>query len=170
MTLNEAKVLLSENNINFEVREYENEAAYWHHSALFPYTKNAKNCKVIALVITGNNQKKNLELQFNAIENEFRFEELSFGDYCFEMFDYNEEMLADDLLDRIREVQSGSFAVIVANNLKRKSWLGDACFDLNDNNDDWFGKAGFERAMQRIQKPKGIISTVGNVVSAYILS
>ena len=81
---------------------------------------------------------------------------MRFGDYGFEMFDYNEEMLANDLLDHIKEIQSGNFTVIVANNLKSKSWIGDACFNLND--DDAFGKAGFERAMKRIKKTKGLIS------------
>lgn len=119
MTLSDAKILLSENNIDFDVCEYENEAAYWHHRMLFPYTKNARNCMVTTLIIASNNKKKNIELQFNDIGNEFYYEDLSFGDYCFEMFNYNEEMLADDLLDRIKEIQSGNFAVIVANDLKK---------------------------------------------------
>ena len=55
MTLNDVKILLSENNIVFDVREFENETAYWHHVSMFPYTKNAKTCKVIALIIRSNN-------------------------------------------------------------------------------------------------------------------
>lgn len=155
MILEEAKLLLSENNISFEICEFENEATYWRHTALFPYIKNAKECKVIALIIKSNNNKKNIELQFNSVDNEFHFEEMRFGEYGFEMFDYNQEMIAVDLLEHIKEVQSGNFLVIVANDLKRKSWLGDACFDLND--DDLFGNPGFEKAMERINKPKTII-------------
>jgi len=48
MTLDDAKVLLVENDIFFELVEYRNEKEYWHHTMLFPYTKNAKSCKVIA--------------------------------------------------------------------------------------------------------------------------
>ena len=59
---------------------------------------NTRKCKVTALIIASNNKKKNIELQFNYVGNEFRFEELSFGDYCFEMFDYNEEMLANKMI------------------------------------------------------------------------
>lgn len=157
MTLNDVKMLLSKNNISYELYEFENEAAYIHHAILFPYTKNAKNCKVIALTIASNNKKKNIELQFNAVDNNYIFEELRFGDFGFEMFDYNEEMLTDDLLNRINEIQGGSFAVIVANNLKSRRWLGDACFDLSDD-DDCFGKHGFEKAMKRIKNPKGFIA------------
>ena len=83
MTLFEAKKLLKENNIVFEIKEFEDEAAYWHHTMLFPYTKNARTCKVIALIITSNNGKKNIELQFNAVDDDFLFEELHFGDFCF---------------------------------------------------------------------------------------
>ena len=157
MTLNDAKILLSENNIVFDVREFESETAYWHHVSMFPYTKNAKPCKVIALIIPSNNGRNDIELQFNANDNNIRFEELWFGGYSFEMFDYNEEMIADDLLERIKEIQSGNFVVIVANDLKNSRWLGDACFDLNDD-DDAFGRQGFEKAMRRINKPKGLLS------------
>ena len=63
MTLDKAKTLLSENNISFELHEFNSEAEYWHHTTLFPYTKNAKPCKVIAMIIRSNNGKKDIELQ-----------------------------------------------------------------------------------------------------------
>ena len=157
MTLEEAKQLLRTNNIEFETLEFSKESEYWHHRMLFPYTKNAKPCKVIAIIIKSNNEKKNIELQFNLRDNRFLFEELSFGDYCFEMFDYKEEYLAKDLLENIRLIMSGSFKVILANDLKKHRWLGDACFDMNDDDDD-FGKQGFEKAINRIKKPKSFIS------------
>ena len=157
MTLEEAKQLLRTNNIEFNILEFSSEAEYWRHSVLFPDTKNAKSCKVIAIIIKSNNEKKNIELQFNLRDNGFLFEELSFGDYCFEMFDYKEEYLAKDLLENIRRIMSGSFKVILANDLKKHRWLGDACFDMNDD-DDVFGEQGFEKAVNRIKKPKSFIS------------
>ena len=166
MTLDDAKILLSENNIEFNVCEYENEATYWHHKMLFPYTKNARNCKVTTLVIVSKNKKKNIELLFNYVDNEFCFEELCFGDYSFEMFDYNEEKLPNDLQDRIKEIQSGNFVVIIANDLKNRRWLGDAGFDLSDN-DDAFDRQGFEKAMRRINKPKGLFSRLFRTQKQY---
>lgn len=157
MTLDEAKSLLSNSNIPFDICEFENEAEYLLHTTMFPNTKNVKSCKIIVIIIKSNNGKKDIELQFNAIDNAFKFEELRFGDFCFEMFDYNEAMLADDLVDRIKKIQSGNFVIIAANNIIKKRWLGDACFDLNDD-DDVFGKSGYEKAMRKIKKPKGIIS------------
>ena len=157
MTLFEAKKLLTKNDFVFEIREFEDEATYWHHTMLFPYTKNARNCKVLALIITSNNGKKNIELQFNAVDDDFLFEELRFGDFCFEMFDYKEEILANDLLNHINEIKGGAFSVIVANDLKNQRWLGDSCFDLKDE-DDLLGKPSFEKAIQQIRAPKGFIS------------
>ena len=156
MTLNEGKELLSKNGISFETYEFDNEATYWHHTTQFPYTKNAKDCKVIILSILSKNGNKNIELQFNEVGNNFLFEELRFGSYCFEMFDSNEDTFVDDLLNHILKIKSGYFAVIIVNDLKNKKWLGDTCFDLN--NDDIFGRHDFERAIEQINKPKGLIS------------
>lgn len=157
MTLDEVKALLSENNISFGLYEFNNEAEYWHHTTLFPYTKNAKPCKVTAVIIRSNNGKKNIELQFNAVDDMFRFEELWFGDYCYEMFDYNEDMLADDLIRNILEIKQGNLIVIVLNDIRKKRWLADACFDLSDDDDD-AGEPGFQKALQRIKRPKGLLS------------
>lgn len=157
MTLDEVKKLLSSNGITFEIQEFQNETAYLKHLTLFPYTKNAKPDKVIALIIKSENNKKDIELQFDEIDGIFRFEELLFGDYCYEMFDTAEEYLADELLTNINEIKSGNLTVINANNIKRKCWLYDGSFNLNDD-DDSFGKPGFEKAMRRIKKPKGLLS------------
>ena len=166
MTLFEAKKLLTENNLTFEISEFEDEATYWHHTMLFPYTKNARNCKVLALIISSNNGKKNIELQFNAVDDDFLFEELRFGDFCFEMFDYKEEMLANDLLKHINKIKGGAFSVIVTNDLKNKKWLADSSFDLKDD-DDLFGKHGFEKAIQQIHAPKGFISKLLKTKTQY---
>lgn len=168
MTLHEVKALLHENNIPYEMCMFENEAAYWHHIMLFPHTKNAKACKVIALIIKSNNGTKNIELQFNYIDDKYRFAELYFGDFSFDMFDYNEEMLADGLLNNINEMQNGSYAVIVGYDIKNRKWLGDACFNLND--DGLFGKPGFEKAMKRILNIYGQPTGEGLLIQALLNS
>ncbi|MDD6174815.1 MAG: hypothetical protein PUC59_03545 [Firmicutes bacterium] len=157
MTLDEAKVLLSKNKIPFELQEFNHEAEYWHHATLFPYTKNARPCKVVAMVIKSKNGKKDIELQFNAAGDAFRFEELRFGDFCYELFDCNEVTLADDLIRNISEIQKGHLIVIVLNEIRKKRWLADACFDRS-NDDDTFGAPGFQKALQQIKKPKGLFS------------
>lgn len=155
MNLNEAELLLSKHNISFELQEYENEKEYWHHISLFPDTKKAKSCKVIAIIIKSNNGNKDLELQFNEDNGDFYFVELYFGDYCYEEFDVLEEMLAEDIMIHITEVLDGNFTVIVVNDLKKKRWVGDLCFDLNDSDDVFFGKQEFEKMLKKINKPIG---------------
>lgn len=159
MTVDDVKVLLTENNILFELVEYENEKEYWHHTTLFPYTKNAKPCRVLAIVVRSNNGEKDIELQFNENNGAFYFEELRFGGYCFELFDIKEEILAETLIDDIGQIQEGKLVVIEANNLNKKCWSGDAIFDLDDE-DDSFGKSGLEKAVIQIQKPKGLLSKI----------
>lgn len=166
MTLDEAKVLLSENNIPFELCEFHNETEYWRHTTLFPYTKNAKSCKVTAMIIRSNNGKKDIELQFNAVGDVFRFEELWFGDYTYEMFDYNKDTLADDLIRNILEIKQGKLIIIVRNDIRKKRLLADACFDLSDE-DNAFGELGFQKALQRIKRPKGLFSKLRRVKEQY---
>lgn len=157
MTLSEAKALLIENNIKFELLEFRNEAEYLQHSILFPYIKKARPNKVIAIVIKSKNGNKNIELQFNEVDGVYKFEEMRFGEFCYEMFDYNEEMLVRDLIHNITEIKKGTLIVIVLNDIKHQRWLADACFDLSDD-DDEFGKIGFQKAMSKINKPKSFLS------------
>ena len=166
MTLNEAIVLLNKNNISFSLHEFNNEAEYLHHTMLFPNTKNAKPCKVIAIIIRSNNGKKDIELQFNAVGDVFLFKELWFGDYCYEMFDCNEDMLADDLIHKILEIKQDNLIMIILSDIRKKRWLADACFDLSDNNDN-FGKPGFQKAMKRINRPKSLFSKLLRVKKQY---
>ena len=153
MTLTDGKILMEKHRIPYQTVQYENQEAYYRHLALFPYTKNARNCKVIALVIPAVNGVMDIELQFNQVRGEYIFDDMYFGDYCFEMFDYNPDMLEADLLENIGRIVDGKMAVIVRNDLKRKRWLGDAGFDLTDD-DNVFGEPGFRAAVARIEKPK----------------
>ena len=156
MHLEEAKKLLTENNIPFELQEYPNEKEYWHHTKLFPYTDNAKICKVIAIIIKSNNGNKHIELQFNAAESDFLFDDLRFGSFCYELFDVPEKQLKEDLLLIITEIVKGNIGIIDVNDLKKKKWLSDGSFDLSDE-DDAFGKHGFEEAIAHIKSPKGFL-------------
>ena len=153
MTLTDAKMLLEKRRIPYQTAQYENEADYWRHLMPFPYTQSARNCKVTALVIPSVNGVKDIELQFNRRRGEYIFEDLRFGGYSFEMFNYDPDLLEADLLDYIGRIADGKLAVIERNNLKKRRWGGDACFDLSDD-DSVFGAPGFREAMEKIEKPK----------------
>lgn len=153
MTLNEAKVMLERRRIPYHTAQYETEAEYFRHLSPFPYLKNARSCKVIALVIPSVNGVKDIELQFNRIRGEYTFEELWFGGYSPELFNHAPELLEADILDYIGQIVDGKLVVIEINNLKKKRWGGDMCFDLSDD-DDVFGAPGFREAVAKIEKPK----------------
>ena len=60
---------------------------------------------------------------------------------------FNCNINADDLLDEIRQMMMGNRGVIIKNNAKNNRWIADAQFDLDDDDDDSFGKRGFEKAV-----------------------
>ncbi len=166
MTLDEVKTLLHQNNISFHQTEYSDVADFWRHIALFPKTSKAKPCKVVSIVILSNNQKKNIELQFNDTTNGFVFEELWFGEYSFEMFDTQEEYLASEIISSVLEIIQCKCVFISANDLKNKRWLGDAVFDYEDT-DDLFGNAGYQKALRKIEAPKKIFSKIFGARTQY---
>ncbi len=153
MTLSEVKELLIENNIAFEELGFENEKEFLQHIAIFPCTKNARSYKIISLVIKSNNGKKNIELQFSERNNVFYFNDLWFGEFDYEMFNYNEKMLAEDLMRNITEIIKGNCIVIILHDMKNRRWGADALFDLSSGDE-----IEFQRAMKRIEKPKSFLA------------
>lgn len=125
MNLDRAKELLTAEGIPFHTEEYACEADFWKHIFLFPYTKNAADCKVVTVVINSNNGHKNLELQFIETEGEYTFKELWFGDYSFEAFDYESDMLEGGVWSDIEGVMSGDLIAFAINDLNKKQWIGD---------------------------------------------
>ena len=153
MTLLEAKTMLERRRIPYQTARYEKEADYFRHLSPFPYLKNARNCKVTVLVIPSVNGVKDIELQFIPRRGEYFFEELRFGGFGFDMFAYDPDLLEADLLDFIGQIVDGKLAIVEAHDLKRKRWLGDARFDLTDD-DNVFGAPGYREALEKIEKPK----------------
>ena len=166
MLLEEAKKLLTNNNIPFELQEFPDEKEYWHHTMLFPYTDNAKSCKVIAIIVKSNNGNKHIELQFNDVNDDFVFDDLRFGSFCYELFDVPEKQVKEELLSIITEIVKGNIGIIDVNDLKKRKWLSDGSFDLSDE-DDTFGKQGFEEAIEHIRKPKRFVDKLFKTKKQY---
>ena len=159
LNLKEVQELLSQNNIIFHPVHYKNEAEFFNHIELFPYTAKCKKGETISLTILSKNEKKNIEIQFNESSEGFLFEELWFGGYSFEMFDVSEEYIASELLSQINDIMERKMVFIEAHDMKKKCWLGDAVFDYKETG-DVFGVSGYRRALQRIEKPKSLFSKI----------
>ena len=158
MNLIDAKTLLEERRIPYRATQYENEAEYWGHLMPFPITKNARKCKVTALVIPAVNGEKHIELQFNRNRGGYVFEELYFGGFSFELCDHEPDMLAADLMDLIGRIVDGKLAVIETHDLKRRRSLPDACFDMTDP-DAVFGEPGYREVIAGIEAPKTFLQS-----------
>ena len=113
----------------------------------FPFFCLTKNLSLPALAYLF---RASLELQFTSAGDGFRFAELWFGEFTFELFDMEEGFLEAELLDIIRQTRSGNLQIIVANNLGRKHWLWDAAFHMSED------YADFAAVLERIQKPKSL--------------
>ena len=153
MTLTDAKTLLERKRIPYQTAQYEDEAAYWRHCMPFPYVDNARNCKITALVIPSVNGAKHIEIQFSRHRGAYVFDELWFGGHNFELFGYDPDLVAADVLDFIGQVVDGKLAVIETNDVKRRRVVSVSCFDLTDS-DSVFGAPGFREAMKEIEAPK----------------
>ncbi len=153
MTLAEAKIMLEKQRIPYQTAQYENPEAYYRHLNPFSSDPRSEACPVTALVIPSVNGRMHIELQFQPVRGVFRFINLYFGDFDFEMFDHEPDMLEADLLEIIGQIADGKLAVIVANDLKRKKWLWGSCYDLTDD-DDVFGAPGYQAALDKIQQKK----------------
>lgn len=153
MTLTDAKILLEKRRIPYQTARYENEAEYWLHCMPFSDLGQAGSCKVTVLVLPSVNGVKDIELQFNQVRGECVFEDMYFGGYSFDMSDADPDLLEADILDTIGQIVDGKVAVIEANDLKKKRWLGDSRFDLADS-DSVFGEPGFREAVAKIETPK----------------
>ncbi len=164
MTLEETRKLLSSNGIFYEICYYSDEAAFFRHILMYPNVGNAKPCKTSVIVIHSKNQHKDIELQFNTIENDDVFMELYFGEYSFELFDWKEELLPDELMRIIGRIMTCSIEIIVANDIRRKRWIGDVCYDRDDN--EW-PDSYYKRTWDKIHKPRSLFEKLFHEKTQY---
>ena len=165
MNISQVKELLQANSIPFEEYEFENEAEFLKHILSNPYTKNTKMNKFYALIIHSRNGKRHIELEFEEKDGDFVFWDLWFGEFSLEFFNCN--ISADDLLNEIRQMMMGNRGVIIKNNAKNNRWIADAQFDLDDEDDEAFGKRGFEKAVKSIRKKKSFIEKLFGISHSY---
>ena len=152
MTIEHVKSMLMERRIPFLIFDYDNEEEYLKHVHKYPELKYAQPCRVKVIVIECFNGYKNLEIQFNEEDGEFLFIELLFGEYCFDMYENQNEFTPNDLMYNIHQVLSEQLAIIVKNDIKRERWISDDCYVLNDD-DPIFGEPAFFAAVGYINRP-----------------
>lgn len=158
MTLEEAKVLLNTNKIPFSELTFNNVIEFRKHISPFANLKNAADCSVKVLVVLSNNKHKNIELQFidENSDGNYIFVDLYFGQYFYELFDCQNNILQQSIIDEINSIISNDISIIAANNLTKKTWFSIQIFDKKEN--DGFGILGYEKAIKRINEKKRFFS------------
>lgn len=155
ITIEQFKKCLDNENILYKSQEYDNLEEFYDHLYMFPvYNKKERIGKVKALIIKNDNNNKDIELIFCEDNKDFFFNDMFFGEYSFEFFDWDvnyEEI--DDLLLEIKNIMENNVSVIIINNISKKRYVGDFCFDGTN-------KDKYQRIINSINKPKSIIKKI----------
>lgn len=156
MNLKEVKELLDKNNITYQLIQYNDEMDFWKHIIAFP--SNTRGCKekIIVIVIESNNGKKNIEIQFEETPDGFEFVDLYFGGFDFELFDTKDEYLSDELISLITEIMECKVGFIELVDLKNKRWCADASYEYEDEE----SMLDYQRALQKIEKPRSFFDRI----------
>lgn len=152
MKMCELTDLLDENGYSYKV--------YYIDDKEFYAAKGCCNIKqyesVLIKVVSIKNPNHSLNLDFTLYNrnNNFVVYDLWFGGYSFELFDFDDDDLADVILDNIKTVVGNKMHIIFARNAKTDKWFCDCAFyecddDFEDDMDD------YEDTMKRIRKKIG---------------
>ena len=152
--MDEVKVMLQRERIPFVEVQYPNEREYLKTYFRNPNLKGRNERAVFVLKIAGGNEKTPLWLEFQPGDGGMVFYDLYFGEYAFELFQNNDEMIRQTLTENIRNVLAGKIHVIVSWSGKNISWNGDACYYIapGEADDD---TEEYRKALRRIEKPRG---------------
>ena len=158
MTINEAKALLDLNHIPFSEVHFNTVAEFRTHISPFTYLKNAEEYQVKVLVATSNNKQKNIELQFidECNDGNYTFVDLYFGEYFYELFDCQKEVLRQAIIDEINSIILNNVIIIVSYDLSKEKWCGDVIFDKTKN--DVLGLPYYEKVLRQIKEKKRFFS------------
>ena len=106
-----------------------------------------------AIIMDGGCKEAPLRVVFGEAEGEQRFIDLRFGQFDYELFQYSEETVLDELAEDIRAVLSGKTKVISAWETCTHRWRGDACFYVAPGEDE-DDSDEYAAAVRRIERPK----------------
>ena len=158
MTLIEGKRLLDSNNIPFSELRFNNTADYWLYKNPLANTEKADKNPVTLLVVSSNNQKKNIELLFADENNDGNdtFIDLYFGQYFYDLLEYEdfdcEEDLQQAIVNEINRVMKNDIIVVAKEVRKKAVFHMLAFYDKKEN------IPGIENMMKEINKKKGLFA------------
>lgn len=163
MTIEDVKMLLSANGIPYEIHYYTNEGEFWRHLDMYAHVEKAKPYGTTVIVIRSKNGQKDIEIQFNTTEEACVFVDFFFGSYSFELFDWKEELLPNEMLRLITCILQCKFTVVTVHDLKRKRWIGDLSFDSENDYEESY----YQREMAKINRPLSFLEKISRCKRQY---
>lgn len=108
--------------------------------------------------IDGGCKEAPLRVVFGDTNGEYRFIDLRFGRFDYELFSFSEENVMDELMQDIRAVLEGKTKVISAWYTRGRRWYGDACYYVAPGEED-DGAEEYAQALGRISRPKNWLAS-----------
>ena len=150
MILQQALALLTDNNIQYILTTEPDKAAFYRQKGFVPRTHSGE---FRLITIPNPNHAIGAQLIFDGISEDARFIDLEFGGYWYELFDTEEQYLAEELISEIHQIMSGTAYVIFARDTKTGQWQWDGMYDDYPDEEE-NSMEGFRRAMEKIKRPK----------------
>ncbi|MGN0292575.1 MAG: hypothetical protein ACI4D3_01070 [Lachnospiraceae bacterium] len=150
MTLSEVQLLLDQNGITYHFTTEPNRAVFYQRKG---FSSSDDTGAFHLLTIPNPNHSKVIKLIFEDSSSDADFYDLEFGGYWYELWGWNEEGLAENLLDEIKNILDGKAYVIFATDAKTGKWFADSLY-CDREDPEWNDMDSFQKAVTRIKKPK----------------
>ena len=166
ISVDELKMQLEREHIDYIEKQFSTEREYLKTHFRNPNLKGRSEAPVSILLIDGGSHKMPVWLEFQPGAEGMVFYDLYFGEYGFELFQNNDEIIRQTVIETIRDILDGKIHVIASWNSKTCAWNGDASFYISPGEDDDDSDA-YEKALRRIEKPRGWFSRRWGVETTY---
>ncbi len=151
MKLIDVKTLLDENGYTYTQTIVPSRAEFYRQKGFNPSEEAGA---FVLLSIPNPNHQIDIQIIFNDATENSDFSDLEFGGYWYELFDCEENYIAQELLTEIQRILNGNTHIILASTVKKgMHWRWDGKYDdLPDA--EMNSMDAFHKSVKKIKSPK----------------
>ena len=151
MKLIDVKTLLDENGYTYTQTIVPSRAEFYRQKGFNPSEEAGA---FVLLSIPNPNHQIDIQIIFNDATENSDFSDLEFGGYWYELFDCEENYVAQELLTEIQRILNGNTHIILASTVKKgMHWRWDGKYDdLPDA--EMNSMDAFHKSVKKIKSPK----------------
>lgn len=163
------RALLQREGLPFTQMDFSSERDFWLAYSPHSDLSLADENPVSVLKIDGGHEKAPLYMDFKTFQGGMKLWDLHFGEYDFEIFEYDEADILPVLLREIRAVLAGETHMICTWRNRNRHWRGDARFHVSPGDED-DQSAAFESAVRKIKRRQRRHRLFGSGVTCAVYS